>query len=464
MSDSHLMPNQLIRRRVEIVFAGLTLLFCLLLISSAFPGGFSKDAASMYSGGVSGKYDSNNSPFLSTLWGLMHTISGGPGGFLVAQQSLIWTGFFLCAVAFSRHFGPWNVLILLSGLSPQIITISTHLWKDVHLGASLLFSAGLLALVEARQRAPGKWANMLVLFALAYASMCRVNALFAVLPLAAWWCQQNFETKLSGQHVIRRIFVLTTVGVVTTLIITFGTTFILGYIITISDHDQPSKMLVGDIGQIYVTTGINYFPDGNAPATREEFSKLITRFSTPVRRTIPKWDKPERGQLFSAWLEAIWNHPGTYLSFRIDRMKMLMGLDGPREQRGSKLKFGFWAPVNKHNVQFVPNRLTRLHERYVGYFARTLVVKAWPWVLVCILCSFHMVYQLRRKVNAFDKVRLFLGLSALAYLLPYFVIAPAASYRYIFWPIVVGTVLFASYLAQLLSLFTRFGRSRESSA
>jgi len=75
-----------------------------------------------------------------------------------------------------------------------------------------------------------------------------------------------------------------------------------------------------------------------------------------------------------------------------------------------------------------------------------------------------MVYQLRRKVNAFDKIRLFLGLSALAYLLPYFVIAPAASYRYIFWPIVVGTVLFASYLAQLLSLFTRFGRSRESSA
>ena len=232
---------------------------------------------------------------------------------------------------------------------------------------------------------------------------------------------------------------------------TYGGGAILGALVTVSGHGQPSRLVVADIGHIYAATGANHFPNGNAPATREEFAKRVDRSTSSVRSMVEAWDKPKGSELTLAWIDAIVSHPITYLSFRTERMKLQLGLGGRKSQRGSALKFGFWSSApNKHNIHIVPNRMNKLHRDYIDYFKTTAVIRTWPWVALVILTSLYCAVRLAWRDSDVDKVRLYLGVSAMLYILPYFVIAPAASYRYVFWPIVVATVVLTSYFAQWL--------------
>ena len=149
-----------------------------------YPGVMSSDSLSAYRQAITGVIEGHTkTPLVAFLWMWIHKVVPGPFGLLLFQNILFWTG--LAMIVFACRLGSLGSVlsILAIGLFPTVFGLLGTLWSDVLLAVSLTPFVGV-ALTGARRQ------STLLLAISIVPLMCglsaRVNALPAIVPLAAW--------------------------------------------------------------------------------------------------------------------------------------------------------------------------------------------------------------------------------------------------------------------------------------
>lgn len=149
-----------------------------------YPGTMNNDSLSQYGQAVSGRYSDWHPPVMAWLWSWLRLIADGPGPLLLLHLALYWLGFGLLADGLRRagHLG-LALIMALAGAFPPFLYINAIVTKDVGLVASWLVAIGLLFWFRVQQRRIPVVCALVIAALLAYGTLVRSNAVFAIGPL-----------------------------------------------------------------------------------------------------------------------------------------------------------------------------------------------------------------------------------------------------------------------------------------
>ena len=134
-------------------------------------------------------------PLMSWAWRVLDGLFGA-GGLLLFYLALYWSAVALLATGLARHWLAACALVLLLGLWPPLWIHSATLWNDSGVVAGLLMAvAGLLRAQGPEAR---RWLAVSAV-ALFWALAMKRSALFAVLPLVAWWLLTWWRSSGAGR-------------------------------------------------------------------------------------------------------------------------------------------------------------------------------------------------------------------------------------------------------------------------
>jgi hypothetical protein len=155
----------------------------------------------------------------------------------------------------------------------------------------------------------------------------------------------------------------------------------------------------------------------------------------------------ENSELRSVWWQQISGNPIAYLAHRSAVFAQLIGL-------GSSVNLQYWdLDLSRNPAQYAiaRNPANALITSYLAAFRRpitqTFFFRAIIWILACLYLGYR---ALRSSMSSDRSFVLVLVSSSLLYIFTYFFIAPAADFRYIFWPGIASTlaIIFGFYLVR----------------
>jgi hypothetical protein len=171
------------RKAISSIVAAALLAAATLLVF--WPGIASYDSVVQYQQVLSGRYDDWHPPAMARLWSLFHAAGWhGQAPMFVVQILLYWAGIGLFASALIRRGSPLLALAaLLLGLWPPLLGWQVVVLKDAQMAGALVAAVGLASRWRLDGRPLPRWAAVLVLLLLGYATLVRFNAAFATVPL-----------------------------------------------------------------------------------------------------------------------------------------------------------------------------------------------------------------------------------------------------------------------------------------
>ncbi|WP_373684330.1 hypothetical protein [Sphingomonas sp. R-74633] len=161
-------------------------LLCLAMLALFWPGIAMFDSLNQYAQVVSGSYDDWHPPAMARLWSLFYGAGWhGQAPMFLLQLLLFWSGLGLIAAGLARQ-GAWIAagVILLLGIWPPFAGWQVAVLKDGQMAGALLAATGLAGWWRLRERPLPRGAAVLVGLLLLYATLVRINAVFATVPLA----------------------------------------------------------------------------------------------------------------------------------------------------------------------------------------------------------------------------------------------------------------------------------------
>ncbi len=322
-------------------------------------------------------------------------------------------------------------------------------WKDVALGASLWLASALLYAADRKRSRAALLAACPLMF---YGYGVRLNAAPAVLPLALWsgLVASRLLPALKAGAGWRRLlpfvcglayFALLTVAVnVTTHVLVRGHTLY-----------PYQQVLLHDLAAISKETGESQFPD-YVVRDRDFSLEAISREYTPGGINSLIYGRPQLlkitsdadnvADLRARWLASVSGHRGAYLAHRWAVFATLTGFNT------QDVAVAFYPATGMNNPrQFGSpmNALTRALTSYFFFFSRSIFFRGFFWILV----TAGLVYvSLRLRLEAELEAVFVVSLSGLLYALGYFLYAPSAEFRYLWWTALAaaaGAILFAAY-------------------
>ena len=162
------------------------LLLCIAMLALFWPGVAMFDTLNQYAQLRSGSYDDWHPPVMARLWALFHAAGWhGQAPMFLIQMLLCWIGLGLFAAALARRGARIAAIaVLLLGIWPPIAGWQVMVLKDAQMAGALLAATGLAAWWRLQDRPLPRWAALLVGLLLLYATLVRINAVFATVPLA----------------------------------------------------------------------------------------------------------------------------------------------------------------------------------------------------------------------------------------------------------------------------------------
>lgn len=159
-------------------------LLCALQVLATWPGELTDDSREQLHQALTGSYADWHPPIMALVWSWLLKLGRGPGSLLLLHQALHWLGFGLIADGCrrsERHREAW--LVLLAGAFPIFLFYDRIVIKDVGMANALVAGAGIaLWFILQRRRVPF-WALLLSALCIAYGTLIRTNAIFAIAPL-----------------------------------------------------------------------------------------------------------------------------------------------------------------------------------------------------------------------------------------------------------------------------------------
>ena len=160
-------------------------LLCALMLAIWWPGVAMYDSVDQYGQVLRGAYDDWHPPIMARLWSILHLGWDGQAPMFVLQAALYWLGLGLIAAALARE-GAWRAAaaVLVLGALPVFAGWQAAVLKDAQMAAAMLAATGIAGWWRLADRRLPPPAAIAVALLLAYATLVRANAVFAVAPLA----------------------------------------------------------------------------------------------------------------------------------------------------------------------------------------------------------------------------------------------------------------------------------------
>lgn len=173
-----------VRRSWPLLVAAL---LAALTIAAAWPGIAMYDTVAQFREVLSGSYDDWHPPAMARVWAVLHaSVGGGAEPMLGLQVLLYWLGLGLIAGGLARSDKrAAAVAVLACGVLPVFLVWQMAVLKDAQMLGAVLAGVGVAAWWRLAGRAVPWWGWTTVGLLLAYATLVRANAVFAVAPLAA---------------------------------------------------------------------------------------------------------------------------------------------------------------------------------------------------------------------------------------------------------------------------------------
>ncbi len=409
-----------------------------------YPGMTSGDALASLNEGRTGIIYDQNSPLMSFLWGTLDQIVAGPGLMLILQVGIFWTAAAILWEAIYRESLGLGLAAVLFPFMPQILSQLPMIWKDIGMAVTLFMSVALIFLANKTKNPVALLISPIFLF---YGLAARLNALPAVLPIAIW-------TGFVASSVFglgKRPLISTAIGV-SYCIAVLTAVYVVQASITDGRTSYPIQfVLLYDLAAISLANGEARFPKYVVENKNFSMEKVSENYrpttvgelvygdeSSPGLPPLAVVEDPEKiAELRGVWRKQVIANPMAYLRHRMNVFAELIGL-------GRSVSFQYWdLDFSRNPPEFAIER-TSVGTVLSGYFRlfqrpvmQTFFFRAIVWIVACV----GVVYlSLRSRLRGDWSFVFVLAMSSLLYVLAYFFTAPAADFRYVFWPAIASAV------------------------
>lgn len=443
-------------RQRSLLLAAVALLLMLVNLALHYPGTMNNDSHMQYAEAMSGQYTDWHPPIMALVWAWLDHLLRGPAAILVLHLGLHWLGFGLLADGLMRSGRERTaMLVLFAGAFPVLLFYNGGIWKDVGMGSALIAAVGIGAWFRLQQRALPVWAAVVIAVPLAYGTLVRTNAIFALGPLllflyfdrptrklyatVVWAVLVSVVALVLSGTVNHRVIGAQSSGAVTSLQI-FDLAGIARQSGDVSVLPATAQLSIEDVQRCYTP----YFWDTFSPwgYCRELSERLGPANSAP------------RQELGKLWLRAIMAHPLAYLDHRLrvfnSEMFFLVPARHCRLAPGCGVDSPWVYPWTQASAADVSKeiRLDYVKKNFLG----------WP-VFWLALGGAIMLLAREWRVSTVGRAGVALLVSGELYLLPYFLVGVATDVRYAYWAIMA--ILLSGLM---LAPFTRAQLTRRSPA
>ncbi|CAN5501043.1 hypothetical protein BH18ACI3_BH18ACI3_21090 [soil metagenome] len=160
-------------------------------------------------------------------------------------------------------------------------------------------------------------------------------------------------------------------------------------------------------------------------------------------------DEPGKiADLRAVWRDQVLENPAAYVRHRVSVFAELIGL-------GRSVSFQYWDLDFSRNPPEFAIAKTGAGTFLAGYFRlfqrpvmQTFFFRAFIWILAC---GYFCYRSLRSRLRGDWAFVFVLSASSLFYIFSYFFTAPAADFRYVYWPAIASAivVIFGIYLLRI---------------
>lgn len=420
----------------------VTLLLFLLNVYIFWPGALSPDSVSQYYQAKNGEYSNWHPPIFSYVWSIVLNFIDGGKGMLLFQLLMLWSSIFLLSIIVKKLTNnKAAAFVPFIGLSPQILSISGVLWKDVHLAYSLLLCTSCLLYIKIVN--PSKKLNyvlkVLATLSLIYAANLRHNAILAILPVIIIYVLVFFDYLIKIKNIINKVKSLIFKLLIGLFIFYAAVPFVLNKIIKAVDLKPGYQVIIDDIYNLKSIEDIN----GNSTlndTTKDYFSNLHHTCNQKVKhKTNTLWDckggenlyfvvtKEDGSDLRKYWIDSITEHPTEYLKYRLNIYGTFLRTSNPYIWEKGEIGKDFVNNNTKLNVAL--NRIVMITEEDIG-----IIYRHYFWLIlgVALILSIHKI-SLFNKMKDYKNILSLITVSSLLYIVSYIPIVVVPDYRMIYW-------------------------------
>jgi len=412
--------------------------FCLTALVLWWPGVVEYDSVEQYRQVLSGVYLDWHPPIMARFWSVLHLLGRGAAPMFVVQIALYWLGLGLLAAALARSGRVRaGVAILVIGALPLFSGWQAAVLKDTQMLGALLAAIGLVGWWRLSVRPMPMPAIVAVALLLAYATLVRANAVFAIVPLVVMLAPRPMRLWQRGLAIIA--------GVLAVLAMTPSINHgLLG-----AEETKVTRTL-----PIFDLAGMAHFSataDGLLPAERV----LIERrhcyqpyFWDPLgddRRCgsiAQRLDFVPARTLVTLWLGSALCHPIAYLEHRLahlnstDRLLVPLGRpDAAPPRRSEPNDLGLASPGSAASAI----------ARAGGWLAETPL--GWP-IMWIVVAATGLLIALGRPKSPLRDLALALAVSALTLEASFAVVSIASDLRYHLWPMMAAALMTVLLVAE----------------
>lgn len=419
-----------------------------------YPGMMSADSIASLGEGRSGIIYDQNSPLMSFLWGKLDSVIAGPGLMLTLQLGIFWSAAALLWEAVYRESLGLGIASVLFPFLPQILSQLPMIWKDVGLAVTLFLAAVLVYWASKNRSSIPLFLSPVFLF---YALAARLNAFPAVLPVAIWTGFVAGSVFGFGKRPSLIVGLAYCVAL-------FATVQLVQASITGGRTSYPFQfVLLHDLAAISAANSEPRFPDYVVENKNFSIEGVKENYRTttvgdlvyanessankpPVLAVVE--DGQKIGDLRRVWGEQVAKNPAAYLKHRLGVFAELIGLR-------RSVSFQYWDLGLERNPAEFPIAKNPANALLTGYFRifqrpvmQTFFFRAFIWI---VLCGFFVYRSLKSGLRGDWTFVFVLSASSLLYIFSYFFTAPAADFRYVYWPAIASAivVIFGVYLLRI---------------
>jgi hypothetical protein len=412
-----------------------------------YPGTMTNDSINQYGQAVSGRYADWHPPVMAWLWSLLRLAGDGPGPLLLLHLALYWLGFGLLADGLRRLNHPrLAILMALAGAFPPFLYINSTVAKDVGLVASWLAAVGLIFWFRAQRRPISVRGWVVVAALMAYGTLVRTNAVFAVGPLLVYALAPPQSQWFRGGRLVAATVVVAIFAIPVTMQANHW------LFKPSSTHPEQSLFMFDLMGMAVHAKD----PSLLEPRATIAASDLQACYSPYWWDSLSPWGscgaKVHRPHadlvtitegLTLQWAKTILQHPVAYAAHRLKHFNSSLLFAVP-------LKHIRLTPEYRtENLTIAPREVVTERDVRLDLLRKNPFV----WPITWLVWGVFMLAFISREISFSPSVQLakVLIVSALGYSCAYLLIGVATDMRYHYWSLIsilVGTLLTLPLLAQ----------------
>jgi len=405
----------------------------ILNFKAFYPGAMTWDSLEQLRQARLGEYADWHPPMMAFLWHFFLELNDGPGLMLLFHMTMLMLAsiFFYSWSVRNKH--RWSFLFLSIPFLPWILNFEFVIWKDVGLAYSWALAVAMAIFFKSKNKFPIPAA--IAIFSLfLYGFLIRANSISGGIFLLPFLASCVFKKKS------KRFFLLCSLF---SLMIFLAAPKAMDTLLNPEKTHPFSYLMFDDLAALKLREKdikINLFKEEDIATLHScEFIRQH-KVGAPfcINERFEEIRKYRYSELTTAWLAAISENPGEYLSYRLEAFAHLVRLPNempylPSEFTIVDTPYEFNSPTKEHSIiakgviKFVDVSIKILPIIYKPHF----------WILLSIFLFFGFV--LRKNVWWVAPWPL-LPLSGLTYILAYLPATPADDFRYIYYSCLICTI------------------------